>query len=144
MNDCENFSCGDIVIYQPPNIKESYNGISLQYNGCMGKICKTNDHGFSSGVEFNWVSDRGTSIIFIVPHIHLKKYNGIICTTKGENMHKAIVNMYPKTEDAILVERWIGNEFSSHILFPILVIGKEKEILAYCKEKEEESKKESK
>jgi len=54
-------------------------------------------------------------------------------------MNEIIVEMFPKTKDAILVEKWFGTEINKPI-FQLLLKGKEKEVIAEAERLEKESK----
>lgn len=52
---------------------------------------------------------------------------------KGDNMNsipKAIVKLFPKTEDAVIVDEYFHDSFNNNRIMGILAKGKEKEILA--------------
>ena len=53
-------------------------------------------------------------------------------------MNEIIVEMLPKTKDAVLVDKWFGREIDKPI-FKMLIKGKEAELIAESKKMEEQS-----
>ena len=56
-------------------------------------------------------------------------------------MNKLIIEMFPSTQDAVLIEKWFGSEIDGNPLTRTLIKGKEKELLDEAKKLEEESNK---
>lgn len=54
-------------------------------------------------------------------------------------MNEIIIAMFPKTKDAVLVDKWFGREIDKPI-FKMLIKGKEKELIAEAIRLEQESK----
>ena len=44
-------------------------------------------------------------------------------------MNELIIEMFPKTKDAVLVDKWFGSKIDNDPLTKMLVRGKEKELL---------------
>jgi hypothetical protein len=61
--------------------------------------------------------------------------NAIIEQFEKENepMNEIIIEMYPKTKDAVLIQKWFGERIANEPLFRILLKGKENEILEEAK-----------
>lgn len=51
-------------------------------------------------------------------------------------MNKIIIEMYPVTKDAVLVQKWFGEKISNEPLIGMLLKGKESELLQEAKELE--------
>lgn len=48
---------------------------------------------------------------------------------QGGAMHQVIIDLFPQTKDAVLIEKWFGAKLSDP-LFAMLLKGKEQELLA--------------
>jgi hypothetical protein len=59
---------------------------------------------------------------------------------ENEPMNTLIIEMYPATKDAVLVQKWFGEKISSEPLIGMLLKGKEAELLAEAQKLEEEEK----
>jgi hypothetical protein len=57
---------------------------------------------------------------------------------ENEPMNQIIIDMYPATKDAVLIQKWFGERIASEPLFAILLKGKEAEILDEAKKLEKE------
>ena len=53
-------------------------------------------------------------------------------------MNKNIIEMYPKTEEAVLVQKWFGSTIEHNDLMPVLIKGKEAEVLKQAQKLEAE------
>jgi hypothetical protein len=61
---------------------------------------------------------------------------------KEHTMNKIIIELFPKTKDAVLIEKWFGAEIDNP-KFQLLLKGKEKEVIAEAEKLEKESTKKS-
>lgn len=71
---------------------------------------------------------------------HLAPYSEKQEVEKKENvmsLNPSIVKLYPKTSEAVLVEKWFGSAFAQNSLNEIFAVGKEAEILAAAQVKED-------
>jgi hypothetical protein len=59
---------------------------------------------------------------------------------ENEPMNQIIIDMYPKTKDAVLVQKWFGEKISNEPLIGMLLKGKEAELLAEAQRLENEEK----
>ncbi len=108
-------------------------------------------HGFFCGIVIEVTSERVGVLKFnehpdvwgIKIYIYFKN-NPTFNTKKGVgNMNNTIIESFPATKDAVLVDKWFGSKFNDPI-FVLLLKGKEAEILAEAKRLDGESKKEKK
>ena len=53
-------------------------------------------------------------------------------------MNKIIIEMYPTTKDAVLVQKWFGEKITNEPLIGMLLRGKETDLLEEAKRLEEE------
>ena len=53
-------------------------------------------------------------------------------------MHQVIIDAFPKTKDAVLIDKWFGNKLCDP-LFALLLKGKEKDLLVEALRLEKES-----
>lgn len=67
---------------------------------------------------------------FIIDMSYLKPIGGLI-------MNETIIELFPKTAEAVLVDKWFGKEIDKPI-FKLLIDGKQKELIAEAKRLEEE------
>jgi hypothetical protein len=59
---------------------------------------------------------------------------------KEDIMNKTVIEMYPKTKDAVVVDKWFGSKLDDPI-FAMLLEGKEEKLLQEAIKLEEEEKK---
>src|SRR3990167_1215090 len=91
------------------------------------------------------IHDSRLSIIEIVTKIDSRGYLHV-CSFESVSkieragciMNEIIVEMFPKTKDAVLVDKWFGREIDKPI-FKMLIKGKEAELIAESKKMEEQS-----
>ena len=67
----------------------------------------------------------------------------LINCERREKMNKIIIEMFPKTKDAILIDKWFGEEFNKPI-FKLLLTGKEEQLIKEAERLEKEEKLEEK
>jgi len=73
-----------------------------------------------------------------LPTIGYMELNSMM--SKEDTMNQLIIDSFPKTKDAVLIEKWFGKEFSQNNLIGLLVKGKEKQLIAEATRLEEEAK----
>lgn len=61
-------------------------------------------------------------------------------TKEDTQMHQAIVEAFPKTKDAVMIDKWFGKQFEQNALIALLVKGKEKTLIEEALRLEENSK----
>ena len=55
-------------------------------------------------------------------------------------MNQIIIEMFPQTKDAVLIDKWFGSKINNDPLMAMLIKGKENDLLKEAKRLEEESK----
>ena len=112
------------LVYTITKVKEGHNRRHVYFGGYCGAGCHDED------IELLCRSE-------VVPDITtgVSKQK----TKEDSKMNSNIIKLFPKTEDAVLVNSYFGESMTD--LMGILAQGREKEILAFCKEKEAEKEK---
>lgn len=84
-----------------------------------------------------WInaSNSGTAGPVVGGSVQYKFGNGSIKIEKKRKpeMNKTVMEMYTKTADAVLVDKWFGKAINESKLFPLLIAEKKSAILAEAK-----------
>jgi len=77
-------------------------------------------------------------------YIHLKETNSIsfkpsfLKKVKETQVNKIIIEMFPSTKDAVLIQKWFGDKIEDDPLTRMLIKGKESELLTEAEKLEKE------
>lgn len=71
----------------------------------------------------------------------LSSREDVVCSAPRSGMHPVIAETYPKTTDAVLVDKWFGMELKNNFTTKLLLTQFKDEYLAEAQAREDKAKK---